>query len=233
VYAVGDRIVVFDWLIQRDQPPESRRAYSLRTGRFRPAPGLPAVQKFGRGYSGHQTHANGKVTLANGSGVLIWDGNGYELKRGRFQQTWQLSAKTSMGLGAWTAVPWGEDGFFYLSEWKVRYARRGARPVAVMPDAGGVMSLSPGPEHSIIASLGRDRRGHAARVWFPEDGSYIPITRKELGLAPHFSPHEMYWSATTRHVYIKMGHLYTFPDSDLLALKRVRPRGAGHKLPPT
>jgi hypothetical protein len=233
VHVIGSRVIAFDYLIKRDQSPQMKRAYGLKAGRFHPVSELPEVRTFDRGQFGHQTYDNGKVSLADGAEVLVWDGNGYELKRGRLERTWELAAKTSMGLGRWSAAPWGEDGFFYLSDRRVMYAPRGAGPVSVLPDAENVMYLAPGPERSVMTSQGRNRKSLAARVWFPADGSYIPVTRKDLGIAPHFSPDELYWSAATRHVYTKFGSLLTFPDSDLLAMKRVRPRGAGYTVPPT
>jgi hypothetical protein len=232
VYTIGDQVIAFDSLIERDDPPEAKRAYAMKAGRFWPASELPEVRTFGPGALGHQRYANGKVTLADGTAVLIWDGDGYELKQGGLQQTWQLAAQNSVGLGGWTAVSWGLDGFFYLSDRRVMYARRGDAPVPVLPDADNVMFLSPGPEDSVIASHGRNRKALAARVWFPADGSYIPVTRKDLGIAPHFSPDELYWSTATRHVYTKFGALVTFPDSGLLERKRVRPRGAGYTVSP-
>jgi hypothetical protein len=230
VHTVGERVVSFRSLIEKDGRPETKRAYALMADRFQPARDLPKVQTFDPGRLAHQTYANGKVTMADRTEVLIWDGNGYELKGGRFERTWELAAEDSVGLGGWTAVPWGEDGFFYLSGRQVWCARRGADPVPVMPDADNVMFLSPGPGGSVIASHGKNRKALAARVWFPADGTYIPVTRKELGIAPNSSPDELYWSAVTRHVYTKFGSLVTFPDTDLLALKAVRPRGAGYRV---
>jgi hypothetical protein len=230
---IGDRVIALDALIEKEAPPETKRAYALKSGRFRAIPELPEVRIFSPSNLAHQIYGNGKVTLLDGTDILIWDGNGYEVKRGRFERTWDLAAVDIIFLGGWTAAPWGQDGFFYLSDQQVRikYTRRGAKPVAVMTDADNVMYLSEGPEHSVIASHGMNRKALAARVWFPEEGSYIPVKRKELGIAPHFRPDEMYWSAATRHVYTRFGGLLTFPDSDLLALKRVRPRGGGYKVP--
>jgi hypothetical protein len=233
VCVVGDRVIAFDPLIERSSPPETKRAYSLEDGRFRSVSELPEVRTFDRGSFAHQTRDNGKVTLADGTDVLIWDGNGYESQKGAFERTWKLAARSSALLGGWTAAPWGEDGFLYLSNRRVQYAQRGASPVPVMLDADNVMYLCSGPEGSIIASHGKNRKALAARVWFPAEGTYIPVARKQLGIAPHCRPDELYWSAATRHVYSKFGGLLTFPESDLLALKRVRPRGGGYKLAPT
>src|SRR5262249_49192230 len=76
VWVIGGRVVVFDTLIQRDDLPGHHRAYLLDRGGFIEAPGLPPVTKFCS--YGHQAHANGKVTLANGTDALLWDGDGYE-----------------------------------------------------------------------------------------------------------------------------------------------------------
>jgi hypothetical protein len=232
VYSIGNLVIAFDSLIERTDPEEVKRAYALKTSRFRPVAEIPKVQRFRPGNLAQQVYDNGKVTLADGTDLLIWDGNGYELKLGRLQRTCELAAQVTMGLGGWTAVPWGQDGFFFLSDGRVMYARRGTKPILAMPDADNVMSLSPGPENSVIVSHGKNRKALAARVWFPEVGSYIPITRKHLGIAPYFSANELYWSAATRHVYTKFGDLLTFSDSDLLAVKRVRPRDAANKVWP-
>jgi hypothetical protein len=229
VVTIGNEVIAFGRLIQRHRPTEAKQAHRLKGGRFHPVPELPEVQTFDEGESGSQVTENGKVTLADGTEVLIWDGDGYELQRNRFVRTWELAAKDNFI--DWTAVAWGE-GFFYLSGRKVMYARRGNEPVPVMSDAENVMFLSPGPEDSVIASHGKNRKALGARVWFPSDGSYIPVTRKDLGIAPHFNPDELYWSAATNHLYSKYGGLLTFPDSDLLALNRVRPRSSGYKLGP-
>lgn len=231
VWVIGERVIAFSSHIAKHNPPAQRQAYALKEGRFRAARSLPTIQNFDKVHN-LQQFDNGKVTLADGAELLIWDGNGYEVKRGSLKQTWSLEAKNSFGVGGWNSVPWGRDGFFYLSDRRVMYVRRGKKPVPVLPDAENVMYLSPGPERSIIASQGKNRKGLAARVWFPLDGSYIPITRKDLGVDPHSYADELYWSAATRHVYTRGRGLVTFPDSDLLARDRIRPRGAGYTVEP-
>jgi hypothetical protein len=224
VYTMGDRIVAFDSLIQKWQPPANKLAYTLKKGRFHPDAALPAVRKF-ESRLDLQMHENGKTTLADGTQLLIWDGNGYELTRSSFKRTWDLEVKrTSLD---WTFVPWETDGFFYLSNSRVMFARSGARPKAMLPDADNVMFLSPGPEESVIVNHGKNAKGLAAQVWFPKEGSYIPIARGDLGISGRSSPDEFYWSAATKHFYTKYADLVTFPETDLLVRKRVRPRGPG------
>src|SRR5262245_30943735 len=74
-----------------------------------------------------------------------------------------------------------------------------------------------------------DRKRHIARVWFPTDGTYIPLFRAHICYRPSWSGPELYWSAATGHTHL--GVRTTVPDADLLALKRVRPRGKGYQVP--
>jgi hypothetical protein len=226
VFTIGDRVLAFDSLIRKDGPPAAKFAYALKRARFQPAPSLPAVQVFESGDC--QEHANGKVVLADGTEVLIWDGDGYELTRSSFKRTWDLGVKDNHI--DWTFVPWGPVGFFYLSGRRVMFARRGEPPMAMLPDADNVMFLSPGPEDSVVVNHGTHKKGLATQVWFPKDGSFIPIARGDLGISGRSSPGEVYWSAATKHFYTKYADLVTFPDSDLLARKRVRARGPGYIL---
>jgi hypothetical protein len=226
VWAVAGRVMTFEWLITRTRPPAARRAYLLDGNQFVPAPGLPPVGKFGRGTSDGQVHANGKVALATGADVLVWDGDGYEWTGTKFEKRWELGARNNYF--DWSAVPWGADGFFYLSDRRVMYARRGKRPVRVHPDAENVVMLSPGPGDSVILKLGQNRKSHVARAWFPADGSYISILRGHLGWQLSGATPELYWSAATKHFYFET--CSTFPDSALAAIKPIKPRGKGYQI---
>ena len=228
VWAISGRVVAYDTLIRRDEPPASRRAYLLDRGGFVEAPGLPPVTKFGQ--YGHQAHANGKVILATGEEVLIWDGNGYEWTGKAFERRWELAAKEPE-MGGQIGVPWGRDGFFFLSNRRVMHARRGKRPVRVHTDAENVYLMSPGPQDSVILCQGRNDKSFVARFWFPEDGTYTPLLRSHLGWGSSGAPPDLYWSAATGHTHFTP--LYTLPDADLLALMRVKPRGKGYQVPKT
>ena len=86
-------------------------------------------------------------------------------------------------------------------------------------DAENVMSLEPGPDSSVLMCHGRNRKGLVGRLWFPADGTYVPLVRSHFG----WGPAPIFWSAATKHVYLES--LATVPDAELLALKRVRLRG--------
>jgi hypothetical protein len=225
VWMIGNQVIVFDSNVSQHHPPETKHAYTLEDGCFQVVSALPEIQAFDPERK-YQQYVSGKVTLADGTDVLIWDGDGYEIQPDGLQRTWQLGVQNSFI--DWTAVRWGADGFFCLSNRQMMYAKRGTTPTRFLPDADNIMFLSPGPNDSIIASRGQNLKALAASVWFPASGSYIPITRKDLAIPPRQHPRELYWSATTRHFYTRFGGLLTFPDSDLLARKLVRPRGAGY-----
>jgi hypothetical protein len=228
VYAVSGRVVAFDTLLEKRNPAATHCAYLLDRGGFIPAPGLKPVTSFGADSYGHQIHPNGKVTLASGEEILVWDGDGYEWTGTRFERRWELGAAGRVAHG-WTSVAWGADGFFYLSERGVMYARRGHAPVGVLPDAGVPFFLSPGPADSVIVCLVRDRKRHVARVWFPAEGTYAPLFRGHLGWSVSVSSGPLWWSEATGHVH--MSPVWTFPGAGLLALDRVKPRGKGYVVP--
>ena len=74
-------------------------------------PGLPAViGKPGGLGSSPQDVYRGVAALRDGSDVVIWDGNGYELCDGRFELTFPMNAQKSES--HFTTVPAGDDGYF-------------------------------------------------------------------------------------------------------------------------
>lgn|GEM_PF-3490480 len=230
VWSVSGCIIAFDFRIERSNPVGTHQVYFLDRGKFVAAPGLPTVTSFGRDPFDYQVHTNGKVTLPTGEEILIWDGDGYTWNGKRFELSWKLGVKEPGGIEGWMSVPWGADGFFYLSERQVTYVRRGKRPVRVHPDAGSVTFLSPGPEDSIILCMFKNAKRHIARVWFPADGTYIPLFRVQLGWRPStLGGDPLYWNKTAKHIHISP--LTTFPDSDLLGLKRIKPPGKGYQIP--
>ena len=152
VWCVSGPGVCFDTRNPRGNPPDTHRAYLLDCGKFVAAPGLPPVTDFGKDRFDHQRHMNGKVTLATGDEVLVWDGAGYEWDGARFVRRWELEAREPGGIDGWVSVPWGADGFFYLSDRKLMYARRGRGPVSVHPDAENILHLSAGPGTTSVSS---------------------------------------------------------------------------------
>lgn len=228
VWSVSGRVIAIDFLLERRNPVSTHQAFLLDCGKFVAAPGLPTVTSFGRDPFDYQVHSNGKATLPTGEEILIWDGDGYSWNGKRFELSWKLGVKKPDGIEGWTSIPWG-DGFFYLSEWQVMYVRRGKRPVRVQPDAGNVAFLSPGPVDSVILCMFKNTKRHIARVWFPVDGTYIPLVRAQLGWSPSALGGALHWNKTSKNIHISP--LTTFPDSDLLGLKRIKPSGKGYLIP--
>jgi hypothetical protein len=225
----GDTVLAVPW-IGKELPEDQRRPHLLQDRHLVPVEELPLATRFDE--SGWYELKCGKVTLGSGVELLVWDGVGYERDGGRFRPAWDLALRSSHI--SWTAVPWGEEGFFYLSDRRVWYARRGQPPQPVLPEADNVMFLHPGPDDSVLLSHGRNKKHLEARLWFPLDGVYTPIERGALGVTGRgLGAGELYWSEITRHVYFRYGSLRTVPEADVLSLKRVRSRGDGNIVPKT
>ena len=214
VFAIADQwIAVGEWY----EGTEQRVAFRLQGDELLPADDLPAEQGIASKISVRFTH--GKATLQDGTQILIWDGDGYELQNGRFQRTWKLRADAS---SEWFSVPASDQGFFYLSERKIYLAQRGEAPRHMLPDAENVMSMTPGPEGSVLLRMGYNKKNLLYRIWFPHDGSYIPLRRVDFD-APHYASHMVpQWSETTGHFF--MMYFSTVPVAQVLSRKRTKPR---------
>lgn len=229
VWSIAGQVVAHERLIDGKHPPATHHAYLLDGDTWREAPGLPPVTQFLKGTLPHQVHGNGKVALGDGTDVFIWDGDGYEWTGTQFEKRWELAAG-SANLEGLVTLPWGTESFFYLSSGKAMFARRGAKPVRVLPDVDSAHFLSRGPNDSVFVCIHRDPKSHIVRQWFPEDGTYVPLTRAHIGYGRSALSPDMYWSAATKLVHVSA--LYTFPDSSLADLKRVRPKEKGYRIEP-
>lgn len=229
VWSIAGQVVAHERLIDGAHPPATHFAYLLDGGTWREAPGLPPVTQFLKGSLKHQVHGNGKVAIGDGTDVFIWDGSGYEWTGARFEKRWELAAGSAQLEGLVT-LPWGTESFFYLSKGRVMFARRGEAPVRLLPDVDSAHFLSLGPNESVFVCIHRDPKSHIVRQWFPEDGSYVPLTRAQIKYGRSALSPDMYWSAATKLVHVSA--LYTFPDSSLTDLKRVKPKGDGHRVEP-
>jgi hypothetical protein len=220
VYVVGHRVLlVSPW--ERDQP-EGKPCELRGTGLVLREELPPA--KYDDGF--HGRHPG--VLQRGGRTIFFWEGDGYEEKGGRYELTWPLRYRTSHL--HWTSVPWG-DGFFYLSDRRIMYARPGRCPQRCLPDADNSMYLHPGPPGSVLVYHGMNAKSLAARLWFPAEGSYVPIKGKDLGCKGRLRPDPLYWSEKTRHFYFLHGGLWTVPQGELLNWKHVRPKDPGPLFP--
>lgn len=228
VWSIAGRVVAHQRLIDGKHPPAAHRAYLLDSDKWHRAPGLPPVTQFLTGTLPHQVHGNGKVTLGDGTDVLIWDGDGYEWTGKEFEKRWELSAGDA-NLEGLVTLPWGTQSFFYLSNGKVMFARRGKKPVRLLPDVEFAGHLSRGPNDSVFVSIYGDPKRTVVRQWFPEAGNYVPLLRANLKLSRSTICPHLHWSAETKHVHLS--RLSAFPEASLNDQKRVTPK-SGYRVEP-
>jgi hypothetical protein len=228
VHVIGDEILFWTSILHRENA-EQRRAYRLVGDHFVPDEGLPEVERFEQvGVSWSQRHEQGKVRLG-GRDVLVWDGAGYERQAGRWVRTWELGVRNNF-TDSLRGIEYGPEAFFYLSDRNVTYVEAGAKPRRVLPNAAHVMHLSAGPEGSVIASGGHHEGGILDWVWFPAEGKYAALRAAHFGWRTRSV--QLEWSATTSCVYVRHGrNVVTISGDELLAERRIRPRGDGFLIP--
>ncbi len=123
------------------QPPSGApRLARLRGGALQDVEAPPAhgVQKtHGRFY------VHGHVALGCGQSLVIWDGRPYPWHAG-LGEPWPVRIEPSHA--RWTAVPWGEDGFYYLSARRLYRVRRGQAPEPISLPGSSPRPRAPRPE---------------------------------------------------------------------------------------
>ncbi len=191
-------------------------AYVLweQDGRLVPVDDLPP--------SAEQFPGFGVVQLNDGADVLIWDGDGYELRDGRLARTFDLKA-------SWTfsdespVTPYGPDGFFFLSKREPHAVRRGQSPVRHLPRLANVMAVSPGPEGAVLLMEGDNKLGDLGKLYFPDEGVYLRI---EPALFEDEDPDEirsLHWAGRRgRLIAATPKRLWAVPTERVLGLPRYR-----------
>jgi hypothetical protein len=180
---------------------------------------LPAPQ--GIPDSGGPRHVFGRARLADRN-VFIWDRNGYELNaEGKLQLTFEAGLE-----GAYfSTVPWGTDGFYYLSYGKFGRIRRGGKPEELPIGDACFINIRPGPGGSLIAHHARNKNGVAFWVYFPEESSYIAFKKGDLlpGSKDVYLGSAL-WSPTARRTFFSVPFL-SITDEELLSRRRTKIRG--------
>jgi hypothetical protein len=210
-------------VVFRSEPDDVKEGDSVapplwwKDRQWQPMPGLPdAILRKAEGSRYISAPPCGVSTLADGSEVLIWDGNGYELRDGTFVRTFDM--KSHNAEVQWTSVPWRDDGFFYLSNRCLFEVRRGGQPIRHLPDCSNIMFVRPGPEGGILLREGDNPDGDTAKLYFPDAGNYIHI---EPELFDDNDYALVYWNAHIDRFVVSYGDKFlAIPTSKVLSLPR-------------
>lgn len=169
------------------------------------------------------------VRLGDGADVLWWESDGYELNGDEFVRTFDLGPKPA---GGW-AVPWGEDGFFYLSRGQLFEVRRGEPPRQHAPWLENINTLTAGPEGALLLHEYYDWKKKIGEIYFPADGTVIrlglPLVKEEeprLFQALHWLP------ATNRLLIDAAVRFWSLPGEFVLSLPREKPAAPATSRPP-
>jgi hypothetical protein len=197
--------------------PETKLTAWIQDGKsMRPAPGLPPHQvrksKFGNDWI-----VRGVARLADGADVLVWDGEGYEWDGHRFQQTFPLGLTDPYD--RLSAVPAGEDGFFFISARKFYEVHRGEKPVRHGPMWENIMAALPGPAAGLLIKEGGNPDDDIGKLYFPADKTFIHIAKELLGDQDLYD--FLCWSKGANRIIASDGaSLYAVPVETILALPR-------------
>jgi hypothetical protein len=217
---IGDRLLVF-----REQPGTAKIGDLLPVplwleGKdWKPASGLPEVEaRPSPGIRGEPDKpVVGIVRLADGGDVVVWNGDGYELRGNRFEKTFSMDARQSYI--DWTSVPAGTDGYFYLSDRHLFEVHRHGKGTAHSRRWTNIMYVYPGPAGGILLKEGKNKDGDVAKLYFPADGTFIHI---EPELFDDKDYPFIYWSPASDRFVVLAGKFLAVRTEVVLSLPRYR-----------
>jgi hypothetical protein len=214
-FLVGGRVVLIP--DPSSCKPETGLTVWMQDGeRMQPAPGLPP-HRVRKSKFGNEWIVRDVARLADGREVLVWDGEGYEWDGSRFQRTFPLGLTNPYD--NLSAIPVGEDGFFFISARKLFEVHRGEKPVRHGSSWDNVMALLPGPQGGLLLKEGGNPDGDIGKLYFPADQTFIHIEPELLG------DQELYdflcWSQGANRILASdHANLYAVPVETVLSLPR-------------
>jgi hypothetical protein len=126
--------------------------------------------------------ARGALELGDGTPVLIWNGDAYELRDdGTFAPPWELACRD---VWRFSSAPWDRDGFYFVSQRRLFRVRRGRAPEAMLPKLDAIESVRPGPDGALVLSITPPTMAKTALVGalaYPDRAEYVPIRREDVG----------------------------------------------------
>lgn len=148
----------------------------------------------------------GAARTGDGADVLVWDGDGYELVKGKLVKTFPLGARARYG--GWSSAPTAGGAFHYTLDGHVFVAERGKKPRAVATKTTNVQRLAAGPGESTLLRLGDNRQAWAVALL--RDGRVVGLRGKEITHADD-DVHGVEWSASA-------GAFFAFTSEAVVAL---------------
>jgi hypothetical protein len=216
---VGDRLLVF-----RESHFSTKAGdllpppLWLEGNEWKPVPGLPEVEARPSSLPHHvERPVVGIVPLADANDVVVWDGEGYELRGNHFEKTLDMKAKEAES--DWTYALAQGDGFFYLSNRHLFEVHRGGKATARARRWKNIMYIRPGPACSLLLQEGDNKDGDVAKLYFPDEGTFIHV-EPELFDDTRYS--FITWIASVDRFVVLSNRFLAVPTSAVLSLPRYR-----------
>lgn len=218
-YLIDGRMVLVPDL-GKFKPGDLLHAWMQDGQTFRHAPGLPP-HRVKKSSFGNEWFVNDIARLADGTEILIWDGQGYEWDGKKFHLTFPLGLTDAYD--DCSAIPAGEDGFYYLHKRRLFEVHRGQKPVRHGPKWSNILAMQPGPEGGLLLREGGNDHADLGKLYFPEDKTFIHLELELLGDQDLYTL--LCWSQGAKRI-VACDHytLYAVSVERVLAMPRFRAR---------
>ncbi len=138
----------------------------------------------------------GTARTGDEADVVVWDGDGYELVRGKLVKTFPLGAAR---FGGFSTAPAPGGAFHYTLDGRVFVAERGKKPRAVATKTRNVQRLAAGPGGGTLLRLGDNRQAWAIALL--RNDRVVGLSKKAI-THPDDDVHGVEWSSTADAVMV-------------------------------
>jgi len=161
------------------------------------------------------------VRLGSGKEVLLWEGNGYESKNGRFELAFPVSSAGKHI--AWSSVPFQDDGFWFIADNGLFSVTRGQKPIQHLARLQIIMNVAPGPDNSLLVQEGDNKTGDLGKLYYPDQDAYIRLEPEIFGDEDPGNIHHLHWSPTGLRLLASTSQrIWAVPISLVLNASRYR-----------
>lgn len=168
---VGETPVLFPYLV-------GEMPCRLRGRRLEPL-ALPRAVGYRMGH--HRGIGADATWFADGTPLLVWDGKPYRVQGKRFVRLAKGDLRPE-AFGGCSSVPLDDQQAVVLRERRLVVVTRAGKQTRRFARADNVMNVAPGPDGALLLHEGDSDDGHVAKLWWPNERTWIGVEPEELGI---------------------------------------------------
>lgn len=162
-----------------------------------------------------QKFCHGVINLPNGKRGLLWDSQIFMLKKSGFQKVSHIQINEPYNL---YSVPHESIGFYFLEDNRLYYTDLKDSKVHCMTNVDNIMEINPGPDGTILYTLGNNKDAYIGGVYNPKTKVNSPIPIQDISqkkMTVEFNSILYSPGSKKLNIFTRTG-VYTIPLQDVI-----------------